>query len=105
MRYIDDFVVDVVRATGFPSVNLPEYVSHFAEYGYLGQRVCPSGSLALLGRSNSATTSVFTYSSKTLFSISLVKTPYNWDANVSSLSVVVTDLVFTPPSSLETRVG
>ena len=26
-----DFVGDVVRATGFPCVNLPEYVSHFAE--------------------------------------------------------------------------
>ena len=26
-----DFVADVVRATGFPCVNLPEYVSHFAE--------------------------------------------------------------------------
>ena len=54
-----------------------------------------------LGWSNSA--SVFT-SSKTLFSISLVKTASNWDANVSSFSVVVTVLVFIPPSSLETRV-
>ena len=26
-----DFVGDVVRATGFPCANLPEYVSHFAE--------------------------------------------------------------------------
>ena len=26
-----DFVGDVVQATGFPCVNLPEYVSHFAE--------------------------------------------------------------------------
>ena len=26
-----DFVCDVVRATGFPCVNFPEYVSHFAE--------------------------------------------------------------------------
>ena len=26
-----DFVGDVVRATAFPCVNLPEYVSHFAE--------------------------------------------------------------------------
>ena len=26
-----DFVGDVVRATGFPCVNLPEYVSHFVE--------------------------------------------------------------------------
>ena len=26
-----DFVGDVVRATGFPCVNLPKYVSHFAE--------------------------------------------------------------------------
>ena len=25
------FVSDVVRATGFPCVNFPEYVSHFAE--------------------------------------------------------------------------
>ena len=29
----------------------------------------------------------------------------NWDANVYSFSVVVTDLIFIPPSSLETRVG
>ena len=63
-------------------------------------------SLALaMGWSSSASMSVFTSSSKTLFSISLVKTPSNWDANVSSFSVVVTDLVFIPPSSLETRVG
>ena len=62
-------------------------------------------SLALaMGWSSSASMSVFT-SSKTLFSISLVKTPSNWDANVSSFSVVVTDLVFIPPSSLETAVG
>ena len=27
----NDFVGDVVRAIGFPFVNLPEYVSHFAE--------------------------------------------------------------------------
>ena len=27
-----DFVGDVVRATGFPCVNLPEYVSHFPEH-------------------------------------------------------------------------
>ena len=26
-----DFFGDVVRATSFPCVNLPEYVSHFAE--------------------------------------------------------------------------
>ena len=26
-----DFVGDVVRATGFPCVNLPEYASHFVE--------------------------------------------------------------------------
>ena len=26
-----DFVGDVVRATDFPCVNLPEYVSHFTE--------------------------------------------------------------------------
>ena len=26
-----DFVADVVRATGFPCVNFPEYVNHFAE--------------------------------------------------------------------------
>ena len=26
-----DFVGDVVRTTGFPCVNLPEYVSHFVE--------------------------------------------------------------------------
>ena len=26
-----DFVGDVVRATGFPCVNLPDYVSHFAK--------------------------------------------------------------------------
>ena len=26
-----DFVCDVVRAKGFPCVNFPEYVSHFAE--------------------------------------------------------------------------
>ena len=30
-----DFVGDVVRATGFPCVNLPEYVSHFAEPDYV----------------------------------------------------------------------
>ena len=48
-------------------------------------------SLALvMGWSNSSSTFVFTSSSKTLFSISLVKTPSNWDANVSSFSVVVT---------------
>ena len=27
-----DFVGNVVRATGFPCVNLPGYVSHFAEH-------------------------------------------------------------------------
>ena len=57
-----------------------------------------------MGWSTSASTPVFTSSSKTLFSISLVKTPSNWDANVSSFSVVVTDLVFIPSSSLEIRV-
>ena len=52
-------------------------------------------SLALvIGWSNSTSTSVFTSPTKTLFSISLVKTPSNWDADVSSFSVVVTDLVF-----------
>ena len=98
---------DVVRATGFPCVNLREYVSHFAEPDSE-----PKGmtfwkfSLALaMGWSSSTSKSVFTSSSKTLFSISLVKTSSNWDANVSSFSVVVTDLVFIPPSSLETRVG
>ena len=58
-----------------------------------------------MGWSSSASASVFTSSSKTLFSISLVKTSSNWDANVSSFSVVVTDLVFISTSSLETRVG
>ena len=50
----------------------------------------PKFSLALaMGWSNSASTSVFTSSSKMLFTILLVKTPSNWDANVSSFSVVV----------------
>ena len=62
-------------------------------------------SLALaMGWSNSTSTSVFTSTSKRLFSISLVKTPSNYDANVSRFSVIVIDLVFIPPSSLETRV-
>ena len=33
--------VDVVRATGFPCVNLPEYVNHLAEPDpvWMGQRI------------------------------------------------------------------
>ena len=57
------------------------------------------------GWSNSAATSVFTSSSKTVFSISLVKTASNWEAKVSNFSDVVTDLVFIPPLPLETKVG
>ena len=40
-----------------------------------------------------------------VFSISLVKTASNWEAKVSNFSDVVTDLVFIPPLSLETKVG
>ena len=45
-----DFVGDVVQATDFPCVNLPEYVSHFTEHDSvrMTERVWPSGSLALL---------------------------------------------------------
>ena len=105
-----EFVGDVVRVTGFPCVNLPEYVSHFADPDSVWMDIWVKGfwkfNLALaMGWSNSASTSVFTPSSKTLSSISSVKTLSNWDAYVSSFSVVVTDLVFIPPSSLETRVG
>ena len=108
-----DFVGDVVRATGFPCVNLPEYISHFAETGFVWIKGSGSKGMALwkfslalaMGWSNSASTSVFSSSSKTLFTILLVKNPSNWDANVPSFPVVVTDLVFIPPSSLETTVG
>ena len=34
-----DFVCDVVRATCFPSVNLPKFVTSPNQDGYLGQRV------------------------------------------------------------------
>ena len=92
------FVGDVVRVTGFPSVNLHEYVTYFAEHDSVWMDIWVKTlwkfSLALAkGWSNSAS------ALKTLFSISLVKTPSNWDMNVSSFSVAVTDLV------LETRVG
>ena len=107
-----DFVGDVVRATGFPCVT---FLSMLVTSPNLILSGCISGSKGMtfwkfslslaMGWSSSASTSVFTSSSKTLFSISLVKTPSNWDANVSSFSVVVTDLVFIRPSSLETRVG
>ena len=52
-----------------------------------------------MGWSSSASTSVFTSSSKTVFSISLVKTGSNWEAKVPNFSDVVTDLVFIPPLS------
>ena len=100
-----DFVGDVLRATGFPCVNLPEYVSHFAEPDSVWVDTWKFSLALAMGWSNSASTLVFTSSSKTLFPISLVRTPSNWDANDTSFSVIVTDLVFIPPSSLETRVG
>ena len=108
-----DFVGDIVRATGFPCVSLPEFVSHFAEpdsesgwiSGSMGMTFWKCSLALAMGWSNSASTSVFTSSPNTLFSISLVKIPSNWDTNVSSFFVVVIDLIFIPPSSLETRVG
>ena len=98
-----DFVGDVVWATCFLCVNLPEYVSHFTEpdsdriSGSKGMTFWKFSLALVMGWSNLASTSVFTSSSKTLFSIPLVKTPPNWD--------VVTALLFIPTSSLETRVG
>ena len=38
-----DFVGDVVRATGFPYVNLPKYVSHFAEPDYVWMDIWVKG--------------------------------------------------------------
>ena len=38
-----DFVGDVVWATGFPCVNLPEYVSHFAEPDSVRMDICFKG--------------------------------------------------------------
>ena len=97
-----DFV-DLVRAICSPCVTFPECVDHFAEPDSARVDIWAfwKFSLALaMGWSNTASTSFFTYSSKTLFSISLVKTPSNWDANVSSFSVVGTD----PVSVVESRI-
>ena len=38
-----DFVGAVVRATGFPYVNLPKYVSHFAEPDYVWMDIWVKG--------------------------------------------------------------
>ena len=39
----NDFVGDVVRATCFPCVNLPEYVNHFAEPDSVWMDICVKG--------------------------------------------------------------
>ena len=38
-----DFVGDLVRATGFPCVHLPEYVSHFAEPDFVWMDIWVKG--------------------------------------------------------------
>ena len=74
-----DFGGDVVRATGFPCVNLPAHASHLILSGWItGSTVMTFWKLSLalaMGWSNSASTSIFTSLSKRLSSISLVKTP------------------------------